>query len=380
MNIAVLSGKGGTGKTLISVNLAAAAEAATYVDCDVEEPNGHLYFKPNNVTEKEVAVKIPHVDPALCSGCRQCVDFCKFNALAYIRDNLIIFDEICHSCGGCVMLCPEKALSEKDKVIGKIQKGISDNVEVHTGLLKIGEPSGVPIIKTMLEDQRHRDQDSTQVLADPRPCECEDPRRRDKDVAQALVDSRHCECEDPKHRDQDPAQALADPRHCECEDPRRRDKDVAQALVDSRYCKRDDSSHHDKKPIQAPKVTLIDCPPGTACMVMESIQDADYCILVAEPTVFGLHNLDLVHQLVTLFNKPFGVVLNKCLGDDHLVDEYCEERSIPILVRLPFDAELGRLNAKADIAVRKSEKYRALFSNLLERVIDEVQHEATAHS
>ncbi|NMA18655.1 MAG: 4Fe-4S binding protein [Clostridiaceae bacterium] len=336
MNIAVLSGKGGTGKTLISVNLAAAAEAATYVDCDVEEPNGHLYFKPNNVTEKEVAVKIPHVDPALCSGCRQCVDFCKFNALAYIRDNLIIFDEICHSCGGCVMLCPEKALSEKDKVIGKIQKGISDNVEVHTGLLKIGEPSGVPIIKTMLEDQRHRDQDSTQVLADS--------------------------------------------RHCKCEDPRRRDKDVAQALVDSRHCKRDDSSHHDKKPIQAPKVTLIDCPPGTACMVMESIQDADYCILVAEPTVFGLHNLDLVHQLVTLFNKPFGVVLNKCLGDDHLVDEYCEERSIPILVRLPFDAELGRLNAKADIAVRKSEKYRALFSNLLERVIDEVQHEATAHS
>ncbi|NMA00363.1 MAG: 4Fe-4S binding protein, partial [Clostridiaceae bacterium] len=138
MNIAVLSGKGGTGKTLISVNLAAASEAAVYMDCDVEEPNGHLYFKPDNVTEKEVTVKIPHVDPALCNGCRQCVDFCKFNALAYIRDNLIIFDEICHSCGGCVMLCPEKALSEKDKVIGKIQIGISDNVEVHTGLLNIG--------------------------------------------------------------------------------------------------------------------------------------------------------------------------------------------------------------------------------------------------
>jgi MinD superfamily P-loop ATPase len=336
MNIAVLSGKGGTGKTLISVNLAAASEAAVYMDCDVEEPNGHLYFKPDNVTEKEVTVKIPHVDPALCNGCRQCVDFCKFNALAYIRDNLIIFDEICHSCGGCVMLCPEKALSEKDKVIGKIQIGISDNVEVHTGLLNIGEPSGVPIIKKMLEDQR---------------------------------------C-----RDQNPAQALAGSRHSGCQDPRHRDKDPAQALAGFRYCKSKDQIYSNKKSIQTQELTLIDCPPGTACMVMESIQDADYCILVAEPTVFGLHNLELVYQLVTLFDKPFGVVLNKCLGDDHPVEAFCEKRNIPILARLPFDAELGRLNAQADIAVRKSEKYRLLFSNLLDRVIEEVQHEATSHT
>lgn len=285
MNIAVLSGKGGTGKTLISVNMAAVADAAIYMDCDVEEPNGHLYFKPDNVTEKDVAVKIPHVDPALCNGCRQCVDFCKFNALAYIKDKLIIFDEICHSCGGCVMLCPKHALSEKDKVIGKIKKGTSDNVEVHTGLLNIGEPSGVPIIKKMLEVQKLREKDLTQTS----------------------------------------------------------------------------------------KLTMIDCPPGTSCMVMESIQDADYCILVAEPTVFGLHNLDLVYQLVTLFGKPFGVVLNKCLGDDHPVDTYCEKRNIPILARLSFDTELGRLNAKADIAVRKSEKYRVLFSNLLDQVMNEVQ-------
>ncbi len=336
MNIAVLSGKGGTGKTLISVNLAAASEAAVYMDCDVEEPNGHLYFKPDNVTEKEVTVKIPHVDPALCNGCRQCVDFCKFNALAYIRDNLIIFDEICHSCGGCVMLCPEKALSEKDKVIGKIQIGISDNVEVHTGLLNIGEPSGVPIIKKMLEDQR---------------------------------------C-----RDQNPAQALAGSRHSGCQDPRHRDKDPAQALAGFRYSKSKDQIYSNKKSIQTQELTLIDCPPGTACMVMESIQDADYCILVAEPTVFGLHNLELVYQLVTLFDKPFGVVLNKCLGDDHPVEAFCEKRNIPILARLPFDAELGRLNAQADIAVRKSEKYRLLFSNLLDRVIEEVQHEATSHT
>ncbi len=380
MNIAVLSGKGGTGKTLISVNLAAASEAAVYMDCDVEEPNGHLYFKPDNVTEKEVTVKIPHVDPALCNGCRQCVDFCKFNALAYIRDNLIIFDEICHSCGGCVMLCPEKALSEKDKVIGKIQIGISDNVEVHTGLLNIGEPSGVPIIKKMLEDQRCRDQNPAQALAGSRYSGCQDPRHRDKDPAQALAGSRHSGCQDQRHRDKDPEQALAGSRHSGCQDPRYRDKDPAQALADSRYSKSKDQIYSDKKSIQTQELTLIDCPPGTACMVMESIQDADYCILVAEPTVFGLHNLELVYQLVTLFDKPFGIVLNKSLGDDHPVEAFCEKRNIPILARLPFDAELGRLNAQADIVVRKSEKYRLLFSSLLNRVLEEVQHEATSHT
>ena len=113
MRIAVLSGKGGTGKTLVSVNLAAAAKASTYIDCDVEEPNGHLFFKPEDVKEKEISVKIPKVNNKLCNGCRKCVEFCKFNALAYIKDKLIIFDEVCHSCGGCVMVCPNNALTER---------------------------------------------------------------------------------------------------------------------------------------------------------------------------------------------------------------------------------------------------------------------------
>lgn len=136
MMIAVLSGKGGTGKTLVSVNLAAAANKSIYIDCDVEEPNGHLFFKPVDVQEEEVSVKIPVVNDELCNGCRKCVDFCEFNALSYIKDKLIIFEDICHSCGGCVLLCPEKALTEKDKVIGKIQKGMSGNVHVNTGILK----------------------------------------------------------------------------------------------------------------------------------------------------------------------------------------------------------------------------------------------------
>ena len=285
MRIAVLSGKGGTGKTLISVNLAAVAKTSIYIDCDVEEPNGHLFFKPGNIQEEEVSVLIPKVDEKLCSGCRKCVDFCKFNALAYIKDKLIIFEEVCHSCGGCIMLCPEKALTEKVKVIGKVQKGTSDNVTVNTGILNTGEASGIPIIKKLLNNNTEID-----------------------------------------------------------------------------------------------KQTFIDCPPGSACIVMESIKDADYCVLVAEPTLFGVHNLNMVYELVKLFSRRFGVILNKCLKEENPAEKFCLERNIKIIGRIPFDTNLGTLNSNAEIAADKDEKYRELFSSLLKAVTKEVQHETATNS
>ena len=97
---AVLSGKGGTGKTLMSVNLAAACKESVYIDCDVEEPNGYLFYKPINVNEEEVIVKIPSFESNLCTGCRKCADFCNFSAIAFVNDKPLIFEEVCHSCGG----------------------------------------------------------------------------------------------------------------------------------------------------------------------------------------------------------------------------------------------------------------------------------------
>jgi len=285
MKIAVLSGKGGTGKTLVSVNLAAAAQEAFYIDCDVEEPNGHLFFKPENVTSEKVSIRIPYVNENLCTGCRKCVDFCKFNALAYIGTKLYIFEEVCHSCGGCVLLCPEKALSERDKIIGEIQKGVSDNVTVITGILNTGEASGIPIIKKLLED-----------------------KNEGKDI------------------------------------------------------------------------TFIDCPPGSACIVMESVKDADYCILVAEPSLFGVHNLAMVYDLIKLFKKPQGAVLNKCLNGENPSEKFCIEKGIKILGKIPFDNELGTLNSNALISVREREKYRDMFSSLLQTVTKEVQHETAINS
>jgi MinD superfamily P-loop ATPase len=139
MKIAVLSGKGGAGKTLVSVNLAAAAGSSTYIDCDVEEPNGHLFFKPEKIKREVVPIKLPYVEEQLCSGCRKCMDFCKFNALACVRDKVIVFEEVCHSCGGCVLLCSKTALKEREKTIGEIVTGESDKVTVVTGILNTGE-------------------------------------------------------------------------------------------------------------------------------------------------------------------------------------------------------------------------------------------------
>lgn len=298
MNIAVLSGKGGTGKTLLSVNMAVASESATYIDCDVEEPNGYLFFKPEEIVEENVSVKIPEVDKELCSGCRKCVDFCKFNALAFIKKAPIVFGDICHSCGGCSLLCPENAITEKDKVIGKIEKGKFQGIDVYTGILNTGEVSGVPIIEKLLEENRKSSSNG----------------------------------------------------------------EVSNNIEGNE------------------KLSIIDCPPGSACIVMESIKDADFCVLVAEPTAFGAHNLEMVYELVSLFGKPFGVVLNKCLDGENPSEEFCKEKGIKILGRVPFEKELGEVNSNAKIAARESERYNKLFKNILETVKGEVQHERASYT
>jgi MinD superfamily P-loop ATPase containing an inserted ferredoxin domain len=116
MKIAVLSGKGGTGKTFVSVNLAAAAKKATYIDCDVEEPNGHLFLNPEKLKKQSVTIRIPTFDAEKCTGCRKCIDFCRFNALVYVNDKPMVFSEVCHSCGGCSLVCSENAVIESEKV------------------------------------------------------------------------------------------------------------------------------------------------------------------------------------------------------------------------------------------------------------------------
>jgi MinD superfamily P-loop ATPase len=277
MKIAILSGKGGTGKTLLSVNLASVSKNSNYVDCDIEEPNGHLFFKPTLTDSKEVTVKIPVIDDEKCIGCKKCVEFCKFNALAYAK-KVLVFEDICHSCGACMFVCPEGAISEKDRVIGKINIGDSKDVGVFTGMLNIGEASGTPIIKSLLEEIEDKDE-----------------------------------------------------------------------------------------------LTIIDAPPGSACVVMDTIKDVDYCVLVAEPTEFGAHNLNIVYELVKLFKKPFGVVLNKTLDQQNPSEEFCISKDIKILGKIPYNNNLADLNSNSLIAVRELSVFREQFEDILENITKEVK-------
>lgn len=117
MKIACLSGKGGAGKTLTAVNLAAVAEQAVYIDCDVEEPNGRLFFQPDQVTSLQVSTLLPVFDAERCTGCKKCVQFCRFHALMYIKEKPMVFSEVCHSCGGCSLVCPENAITERENPV-----------------------------------------------------------------------------------------------------------------------------------------------------------------------------------------------------------------------------------------------------------------------
>lgn len=267
MKIACLSGKGGAGKTFAAVNLAAVAGDATYIDCDVEEPNGRLFLDPQDVTTTTVSSLLPEFDSEKCTGCKKCVQFCRFHALMYVREKPMVFSEVCHSCGGCSLVCPEGAVKEKEKPVGVLETGYHKDLWVVTGILNTGEASGVPLIRAALQK--------------------------------------------------------------------------AQGL------------------------TVIDCPPGSACSVMESVMDADYCILIAEPTAFGFHNFKMVHELVTLLDKKCGVLINKQDASYEPLEEFCKSHDVPVLARIAYDPQIAALIAGGGIAAEKDAKIRKVFTDLL---------------
>lgn len=156
MQISIASGKGGTGKTTLALLLSAAYSDITLVDCDVEEPNCHLFLEPEwQDSSHEVTVKIPHIDSSLCTACGACSEVCLFNAIAVSSKTALLFDELCHSCGSCLLTCQQNAMSEKLKSIGTIQSGISAShpgIRLVSGTLNVGTPSGVPLIRTMKQE------------------------------------------------------------------------------------------------------------------------------------------------------------------------------------------------------------------------------------
>lgn len=147
-NIAILSGKGGAGKTLIAVNLAYVSKAH-YLDYDIEAPNGYIYFKSSNKTKINVYNKKPKINHLQCSSCKACVDFCKFNALAMILGKVEVFLELCHSCKACEYLCPNNAIEIENKKVGEIIEYYDNGNKISIGKMDIGQVSGVKILEEM---------------------------------------------------------------------------------------------------------------------------------------------------------------------------------------------------------------------------------------
>ncbi len=151
LKIAIASGKGGTGKTTIATNLALtladSGRTVQLLDCDVEEPNCHIFVKPNIEETWPATVLVPKVKQEKCTGCRICADVCEFKAIAVIKGKVLIFQELCHSCGACTLLCPENAISEIPREIGVIEKGKAGNIPFFQGMLNIGELASPPVIR-----------------------------------------------------------------------------------------------------------------------------------------------------------------------------------------------------------------------------------------
>lgn len=148
MKISVASGKGGTGKTTVATNLALALEGSvSFLDCDVEEPNGHLFLEPAIREEVTISTFVPLVDEGRCNGCRKCADICRFSAIAVVGAKVLVFPELCHSCEGCMVVCPEGAISTSARELGVLQSGKAGGINFHSGCLRIGEAMSPPLIK-----------------------------------------------------------------------------------------------------------------------------------------------------------------------------------------------------------------------------------------
>lgn len=272
MIISIASGKGGTGKTTVAANLAISIGDVQLLDCDVEEPNLHLLLGLEPSCEESVYRMVPLVDPEACDLCGRCAAFCQYRAIFVGPDEVMIFRELCHGCGGCLILCPRKAISEDKYRIGRLIICRSGAMELVYGVLEVGEPMAVPLIREV--------------------------KRR-----------------------MDPG------------------RDV-----------------------------VIDSPPGASCPVIESVRGSDFCILVTEPTPFGLHDLKIAAQVLGEMGIPFGVVVNRSGIGDRGVYDYCRARGIPILLEIPYQRRIAELYSRGIPFSHEMPEWREKFQSLFHEI------------
>ena len=276
MIISVASGKGGTGKTTVSTNLVLSIGKVQFFDCDVEEPNANIFINAKIKEREDVTISIPEIDKEKCDYCGKCSEFCAYNALAIVPNNILVFAELCHSCGGCEIVCPKGAVNWDERTIGIIEHGQRKNIDFYHGLLNVGESQAIPLIKAL------------------------------------------------------------------------------------------------KRKVDNSKNVIIDVPPGTSCPVIESINLSDFCILVSEPTPFGLHDLKLAVEVVRHLNIPFGVIINRDGVGDNKVEFFCKNENIPILLKIPERKKIAHLYSEGIALVNASREWREMFGLVYNKIQEKV--------
>ncbi|MDI6892305.1 MAG: ATP-binding protein [Actinomycetota bacterium] len=147
MIVAVASGKGGTGKTTVATSLALVLGDCQYLDCDVEEPNGYIFLKPEIKSRRSVTIPVPEVDLKKCTFCGDCASACQFNAIAVVKEKVLVFPELCHGCGACRLACPAGAVTGVLREVGVIEEGAAGRIDFVQGTLNVGEPLAVPVVR-----------------------------------------------------------------------------------------------------------------------------------------------------------------------------------------------------------------------------------------
>lgn len=278
MIISVASGKGGTGKTTVATSMALSLGSKVRIlDCDVEEPNAHLFLHPKFDREIPVSVPVPVVNADACTRCGKCVEICRFNAIAVLGKEVWIFPELCNGCGGCMEICPERAITEGARNIGVIETGGMDGIEFVHGKLRIGEAMSPPLIKAVV-----------------------------------------------KHAGYD-------------------------------------------------RLNIVDAPPGASCPVIAAIKDADFVLLVTEPTPFGLHDLRVAVEAVRVLDIPHGLIINRSDIGDHHVHDYANRIAMPVLMEIPFDRDIAAACSNGVPIVKAFPELKERFLKLYRNIVSMVE-------